>query len=527
MGRLLHHSVSDSAKKFASKAAFRYCGKSISYLDLDERSNQLARVLAQKGVRVGDRVGVYMNKCLELPVAIYGILKAGAAFVPIDPSAPIDRIQFIIENCSIRLLITNSSKKRQVRPLLERCESIEWIVGSEIAVDRCISWESVFEGDCAALDVGLGENSLAYIMYTSGSTGIPKGLMHTHSSGFSYVFHSANTYGLTSDDILGNHSPLHFDMSTFEFLTGPYCGSTTVLIPEEVTMFPVALGRLIEEERLTIWYSVPLALIQMINQGELDARDLSSLRWVNFGGEPFSPKYLRVLLNLVPNARFSNVYGPAEVNQCTYYHLPKNLPLEGESIPIGQVWAGAKGKVINELDQEVEADKSGELIICSDTMMQGYWARDDLNAKAFYHSTDDGERAEVYYRTGDLVRKNEKGELVFLGRKDRQIKIRGYRVELDEIEHVLNSYNAVEEVAVVAISNLEGEKEICAAVTLKSGERLSDSDLRRFASAKLPVYGVPRILQIRDSFPRTSSGKVDRKYLSSEFLSLAESPKSG
>lgn len=522
MIRLLHQSVVESAKIDAGKPAFRFKGKSISYGELDKKSNQLAHILVEKGVKLSDRVGIHMNKCLELPVAVYGILKAGAAFVPIDPSAPTDRVQFILENCGISLLVTSPTKERQVHSVLRQCDSIESVIGLKCSGDGCIPWSLVFEGNDTSLDIVMDECSLAYIMYTSGSTGLPKGLMHTHRSGLSYAFHSAKLYGVESGDVLGNHSPLHFDMSTFEFLAGPYCGSTTVLIPEEVTMFPVSMGQLIEDERLTIWYSVPLALIQMINQGELHKRDLTSLRWVNFGGEPFPPKYLRSLMDLAPNARFSNIYGPAEVNQCTYYNVPKEFSPDVESVPIGYIWQGAKCKIINEHDQEVEAIEFGELIICSNTMMRGYWRRDDLNEIAFYETINDVGQKEIFYRTGDLVRKNEKGELLFLGRKDRQVKIRGYRIELDEVENVLNSHQAVEEAAVVAISTSEGIREICAAVTVKSGEKLSDSDLRSFVSGKLPAYGVPRMIQLRGSFPRTTSGKIDRNCLSCEFLDLVE-----
>jgi len=459
-----------------------------------------------------------MNKCLELPVSVYGILKAGAAFVPIDPTAPTDRIQFIVENCGIQLLVTNSSKKRQINALIERCEAVSTVIGLEIEGKESFAWDTVFKGSDALVDVELDEECLAYIMYTSGSTGCPKGLMHTHRSGLNYAIHSARLYDVGPSDVLGNHSPLHFDMSTFEFLTGPYCGSTTVLIPEDVTMFPVSLGQLIEAEKLTFWYSVPLALIQMINQGELEKRDLSSLRWVNFGGEPFPPKYLRSLMDLIPTARFSNVYGPAEVNQCTYYHVPNRSSLEDEAVPLGKVWEGAKGKVINEHDKEVQSGEVGELIICSKTMMLGYWRRDDLSERAFLRTATDSGNEEVYYRTGDLVRRNNSGELLFLGRRDRQIKMRGYRVELDEIENILSTHGDVEEAAVVAIANAEGESEIWAAVTVKSDGDIAGSDLRIFASGKLPAYCVPQRIETRDSFPRTTSGKIDRNSLRAEFL---------
>ena len=309
-------------------------------------------------------------------------------------------------------------------------------------------------------------------MYTSGSTGTPKGLMHTHHSGRAYAVLSAAEYGVEPSDRLGNHSPLHFDMSTFEMLTGPLCGATTVLIPEAATMFPRSLAELIERERLTFWYSVPLALIQLLQRGGVEERDCSSLRWVLFGGEPFPPKHLARLMELWPHARFSNSYGPAEVNQCTAYHVPKGpLPLD-EPLPIGPVWRGAQGLVVDADDGIVEPGRPGELLIRAPTMMAGYWGRPDLDEHAFFRRSARSGLEELFYRTGDLVREGEGGNLQFLGRKDRQIKVRGHRVELDEIEALLTAQDGVAEAAAVDLRDEDGAASIAAAARLRDGARV-------------------------------------------------------
>ena len=179
------------------------------------------------------------------------------------------------------------------------------------------------------------ESDLAYIMYTSGSTGAPKGIMHTHHSGLSYAKLSTQVYDVKPSDRIANHAPLHFDISTFGYFSGPLASATTVIIPDAYTKLPASLSTLMEQEKISIWYSVPLALVQLLHNGVLEARDLSSLRWVLYGGENFMPKYIRSLMALWSNATFSNVYGPAEVNQCTFYHL--NMPPESDGpIPIGK-----------------------------------------------------------------------------------------------------------------------------------------------------------------------------------------------
>ena len=337
MGFLLHHEVDEFAQRQADADAVRYSGSSLSYGELSARSNQLANLLLESGTRPAERVGIYMAKSLELPIALYGILKAGAAFVPIDPAAPPRRVEFILKDCGIRFLVTDSFRVGRVAKMQSRGD-LSTLVGcaSDKAPEglKAWTWEELEGIDPAAPGVKRTEQDLAYIMYTSGSTGAPKGLMHTHHSGLSYARLSGAVYEVGPGQRLGNHSPLHFDMSTFEYLTGPNFGATTVIIPEETTMFPASLGEMIERERLTHWYSVPLALTQLLTGGGLEERDCSALRWVLFGGEPFPPKQLEELMKLWPNARFSNSYGPAEVNQCTFYHVPRHRKNPEDATPI-------------------------------------------------------------------------------------------------------------------------------------------------------------------------------------------------
>ena len=167
------------------------------------------------------------------------------------------------------------------------------------------------------------EQDLAYILYTSGSTGDPKGIMHTHRSALAFARWAADEYGLRPADRLSNHAPLHFDLSTFDLFAGALAGATTVIIPEAVTRFPASVSKLMQDERISVWYSVPFALTQMLLRGNIGARDLTDLRWLLFAGEVFPTKYLRQLMAALPHVRFSNLYGPTETNVCTYYHVER------------------------------------------------------------------------------------------------------------------------------------------------------------------------------------------------------------
>ena len=253
--------------------------------------------------------------------------------MPLDPFAPVGRLSFVIRNCGIRHLVTSDFKLDGVTEMAAQTGltcAIGLSAPGELPL-RTLSWEDVAAAPETPPAVSLTEQDLAYILYTSGSTGDPKGIMHTHRSGLTFAQWGVDTYELRGDDRLSNHAPLHFDLSTFDFFAGALAGATTVIIPEALTKFPVNLSRLIQNERITVWYSVPYALIQLLLNGAMERHDLSSLRWVLFAGEPFPTKHLRPLMARLPEARFSNLYGPTETNVCTFITLLHYEDSDGDS----------------------------------------------------------------------------------------------------------------------------------------------------------------------------------------------------
>jgi amino acid adenylation domain-containing protein len=521
---LLHQMLAESANRYPDHEAFRFGNRALTYAELAQRSAQLARALQEQGIRRNDRVGVFLDKSLETLIAIYGIMTAGGAYVPLDPKSPAARLVSIIEDCGLTGIILQDSRAGALAEAAAQTAVLRFVVGARVDSPgvHSISWEEMATQPAALLrPIRLMEDDLAYIMYTSGSTGKPKGIMHTHFSGLSYARMSAATYDVRHDDRLSNHSPLHFDMSTFDYLTVVLCGATTVIIPEAYTLFPVNLGKLIEAERLTIWYSVPFALVQLLTRGMIDERDLSSIRWVLYGGEPFPLGQLRALMERLPGARFSNVYGPAEVNQCTYYHLPP--PSEWDAgwtnIPIGVVWDNAEGLIIDADGSEVAAGEIGELVVRTPTMMQGYWQRPDLNDAAFYRRDIFADYRATYYHTGDLMRENADGLLEFFGRKDHQVKIRGFRVELAEIDTALSSHEAVEYGAAFVVPNPDGDT-VAGAVMLHPSADVTADALIAHVRKRVPVYAVPSAIHFLKAMPRTGTGKIDRKALYAAVQSL-------
>lgn len=518
---LLHHNLSASADRLPQNVAFRFNQQEVTFAQLECISNQLARQLHRCNVNKGDRVGMFLDRSLETAFAVYGILKAGAVYVPIDPLSPPSRIQNILESCDINCLISAPDKAAILNRSLVRFNGLKFVLGCSppnpehsAASGRCryISWSEINDlQDSSFSAADVKSDDLAYIMFTSGSTGTPKGIMHTHHSGHAYARITVDTYSISAMDRIGNHAPLHFDISTLGYLAAPLAGATTIIIPEPHTRMPASMSKLAEDEKFTIWYSVPFALIQLLTRGVLDQRDLSSLRWVLFGGDPFSPRQIRQLQDYWPTAQFANLYGPAETNQCTLYLVPESLKGTEEAISIGDVWPETEALIVDSDNDPVNPGDVGELLIRSPTMMRGYWNRPELNAQCFFQSPKD---KKVFYRTGDLASRNHDNLMYYHGRMDRLVKVRGNRIELDEVEAAILTHAEVEEAAAYILDSGTEQERLELTLLLENGEPGDVEMFLRYLRERVPRYAIPDQIIFTRQFPRTSSGKIDRRKLS-------------
>jgi amino acid adenylation domain-containing protein len=513
---ILPQAIDNAADRSPDKEAICCSGKSLTYGELALRSSSLARVLKEQDVKRGDRVGIFMNKSLEAVISLYGIMKAGAAYVPMDPFSPPARLSYVINDCGIHHLLSKTDKLDALQQILAAGTGLECILGlaepDELPV-RSISWETIFTSPPLAYPYEkLTEQDLSYILYTSGSTGNPKGIVHTHRSALSFALWGWEAYSISSEDRLSNHAPLHFDLSTFDLFSSAIAGATTVIVPEAITKFPASLSRLIADQRISIWYSVPFALIQLLQHGNLQLRDLCALRWIIFAGEVFPTKHLHQLMAVLPDVRFSNLYGPTETNVCTYYHVPPLLGDSDEAIPIGRPCENVEDLVIDGNDQPVASGEVGELLIRGGVVMRGYWGQPEKNERSFYRRKNISNFEDLFYRTGDLVQLLPDGNYRYRGRKDRQIKIRGYRVELDEVETALLSHPLVKEAAVYTVPDGQGSNLIEAAV-IRAQRELSEAQILEHLNGLLPSYAVPLKVHLMADFPRTSTGKINRREL--------------
>jgi len=473
-------------------------GSSIRYAELDRFADRLAGRLARLGVGAGERVGVVAPKSIPAVGAILATLKAGAAYVPVDATAPARRGTEILTDCGVRAVVA----ERSLAPALEEAwgrelplqplgESAD--LGVELVLLECEG------GDPAPVE------GLAYILYTSGSTGKPKGVVHTHASAACFVDWCVDTFQPRPDDRFSSHAPFHFDLSILDLYVPLSSGASVVLVGEEEGKNPLKLAPLIAGSGITVWYSTPSVLRLLVEHGGLERHDVADLRLVLFAGEVFQPSHLRRLQEAWPGRDTWNLYGPTETNVCTAYEVVGGVPPDrADPYPIGKAITGDATLVLGADDRPVAAGNEGELVVHGGTVMVGYWNRPDLDARAFHAGAD----ARRWYRTGDVVREDDAGDYVFLGRRDRMIKRRGYRVELGEIEAALYRHPGVREAAVVAAPGADGVR-VDAYVCVRNGEPASTIAMKRFCAENLPLYMVPDRFQFLDDLPKTSTDKID------------------
>jgi amino acid adenylation domain-containing protein len=506
-GHLIHHLLTEASQRAPERVAVQSDDASLTYGQLDLAADKVAGALADLGVGRGDRVGLHLGKTTEALAAIYGILRAGGAYVPLDPAGPATRSALIARDCEIAALITEDAAG--VAALREKDHGVaaRGIVRTGAAPSGFVSWESVQAGAQGAPRRRIVDTDLGYILYTSGSTGRPKGVMISHRNSLTFVRWASDEFRLTPEDVLSNHAPFHFDLSTFDLFAAASAAATVALVPAVTALFPGELARWISANGITVWYSAPSALMLLVRSGALDDHPLDSVRLLLFAGEVFPNKQLAELMRAAPHARYFNLYGPTETNVCTFHEVLEPPAATDPPIPIGRACGNTRCEVVDEHGRVVtEPGVEGELRVRGSIVAQGYWGDPEKTAARF--------REPYTYETGDVVSwSGTSGEPVlrFIGRRDHMVKSRGYRVELGEIEAVLNSHPAVEEAAVVAVPDETLGNRIIAYCALSNGEGVAE--LSRLCRERLPLYMVPERILPMQVLPRTSTGKVDRPLL--------------
>lgn len=518
--RSLHGLLAISARADSSADAVIDPGVArLTYGELDTLSDRARDRLTAWGVQRGDRVGLYLKKSVDSIAALFGALKAGAAYVPVDPDAPVERCAYILDNCAVRVIVTEARLEAALVAELERLGATPRLIVLDEesdaqaqsgrlapALDRLDAAEPAPKASPVSTEL----DDLAYILYTSGSTGRPKGVMLTHRNALSFVDWCSETFEPSARDVFSSHAPLHFDLSILDVYVPIKHGARLVLISEQLGKDPTALAPVIAEQGITMWYSTPSILSLLANYGKLERFDYSALRVVNFAGEVFPIPQLRAIKAAWKSPRYFNLYGPTETNVCTYYEIPEQIPdSQTEPFPIGRICVPNRGRVVNLDGADVPTGEIGELVVNGPNVMVGYWNLPDNNARAFLVD----EIGERWYHTGDLVIESDDGVYLYRGRRDRMVKRRGYRVELGEIEAALSRHPSIRESAVVAVDDGGNGLKVRAYFSARNGDRPSIIALKQFCSEHLPRYMIPDTFGLLDSLPRTSTDKIDYQRL--------------
>jgi amino acid adenylation domain-containing protein len=504
-----------SARRRPNHVAVVESDQAITYGELAALSGRLRNRLCEMGVAAGDRVGIYLHKSIDSVASIFGILKAGATYVPVDPLAPASRNAYIFNNCSVRTAIVEDGFADGLRAEMAQFGPVPEMIttpGTGGGKSLAAALDSMPASGCSDVSPRKppSPNDLAYILYTSGSTGRPKGVMLSHLNGVSFVDWCSESLDPREDDRFSSHAPFHFDLSILDIYVPIKHGATLVLVSEETGKDPAGLAQYIAEQRISVWYSTPSILSLLAQFGDLASRDYSALRIIHFAGEVFPVKHLRSLQALLPGRRYFNLYGPTETNVCTYYEVPAVIPDDRiEPFPIGKVCSHLRGKVVDENGQDIGHGAEGELCITGPGVMQGYWNLPEQSSRAFLSDQSDGR----WYKTGDLVVEDAQGDYIYRGRRDRMVKKRGYRVELGEIEACLYRHPSVKEAATIAVTDEENGVRVKAFLSTHDGNRLSLIALKQFCSEHLPPYMVPDLFAFEPSLPKTSTDKVDYQRL--------------
>lgn len=467
--------------------------KQLSYDEINHRANQLAHFLRAHGVGLETRVGVLMERSAEWIVALLGILKAGGVYVPLDGNYPQPRLQFMIEDSEVKLLLTESGQPE---------------IGSAEVVYLDQAWEQLRNESGQNPENVAHADNLAYVMYTSGSTGRPKGAGITHRA-INRLVRNTNYVKLGDGDRVAQLSNPSFDAATFEIWGALLNGIPLVLLEKETVLSPAELRQQLVDQQISTMFLTTALFNQMGHRPDI----LSSLNYMLFGGEAVDPQAVQRVLDQGKPRHLLHVYGPTEGTTYATWYEVQNVEPGARTVPIGRPLANSDVWVLDSWSRMVPVGVTGELCIGGDGLARGYLGRPELTAEKFVPHPYGRKPGARLYRTGDMVRYQSDGNIEFLKRIDQQVKVRGFRVELGEIESSLNQYSAIAESVVVDRKDASNNTQLIAYVVPREGAEPASSEIYAFLQEKLPAYMIPSAFIMIKELPLTPNGKVDKRAL--------------
>ena len=505
----------------------------LTYGQLEKLSNRLARRLIHGGCQPGDRIALLVPKSLAAIAGIIGIYKAGCIYVPLDPAGPTKRLAAVMASSEPRWILSAGPVANLLDEIFQdkrvreetRVGWLESVPPERRSFRLEFSGKDIETVSDSPIDIATTRHGPAHILYTSGSTGMPKGVVITHANVIHFVEWAVRYFDMRSGERISGHSPLQFDLSMFDIFGTFAAGGELHLVPPDLNILPHKLAAFIRTSALTQWFSVPSVLTYMAKFDVVAFHDFPNLRRLLWCGEVFPTPALMYWMQRLPHVRFTNLYGPTETTiASSYYTLPSCPDNEAADVPIGTACPGEELLVLGDDLRPPPAGEVGDLYIRGVGLSPGYW-RDPERTRAVFipnpHHPDSGDRL---YKTGDVARVGADGLVYFLGRVDTQIKSRGYRIELGEIESAVRTLDGVAECAVVAIrtDGFEGATICCAFAPAPGRTDVSPAKLRVALSQIVPRYMLPFRWLCFDTLPKNANGKIDRRNLTEAFQVLRD-----
>lgn len=506
---LVQEYFSRSAARTPDKVAVACRGDRATFAEIEAQTNAFARQMKAAGVERGRFVPYFMAKGVGSIRSMLSILKADCAYVPVDVKTPKERLEGILKSANATHVLVDDASAPLVPALLGEDHGL-----------ILLNVDQITEADTSPLEYANISRDVAYVLFTSGSTGTPKGVMISHQSIRDYIDWCVRTYALEGDDVIANHAPLHFDNSTFDLYCAFSTGATLQLMHDELNKVFQSLVTWLEEREVTTIFVVPSILTILLKTGLVTKDSFPKMRRIICAGEVLPPDVLREWMHMFPRVQFTNMYGPTEITvDCTYYIVPEPPAEDAEYVPIGKARTNME-LFLRDDDgvHPVAPGREGELLVRGISVSYGYLNNPERTEAAFIQNPMNPYFPDTLYCTGDRVRVAEDGNLLFLGRKDHQIKYMGNRIELGEIEAALMKVEGVKEAVVVFNdSPVAEQRAIGAMVAVKEGVRRPHliNGLKTF----VPPYMLPKKWVIVDQIPRGGSSKLDRKAVEAQVFS--------
>lgn len=491
----LHEMFEEQVRRVPEKIAITFGNMSLTYAELNSRANKVAHYLRSRNIETGDFVGICVKSSIEMMIGVLGITKAGCAYVPLDPNLPRQRIKFIANDIHSKIILT-------------QFELVEHV--AEYAETICLDtdWDKLDKEDNTNLNIPMNSDHIIYMIFTSGSTGKPKGVRTMHYN-VAALLCNTNHMQVVEEDIFLKVNNFAFDISTWEIWSPLIYGASMIGIPEKIKLDPQEFANFVDEYGITMAY-LPTALFHSISIEVPEA--FKEMKLLVVGGEPLDPTRSRDVFHNKPPKTFINAYGPTEVTCTSAWYDVYKLPQEASTVPIGRPISNTQFYVLNAKKRLLPVGVVGELYIGGAGVSNGYHNRPELTKKHFIdnpYKHDD--KFKRLYRSGDFVRYLPNGNLQFMGRMDHQVKVRGFRIEIGEIESALREHEAVREAIVSVRGDHVDNKQLIAFLSLKKAYKVLEvNSIKNYLKERLPYYMVPSIIMILDLLPHNKNGKIDR-----------------